>query len=116
MRIPLSRCAIACVCALLCIRASNGDVFPTSYPVNPSVQARLAEVARQQAALERRILTVTPSSMERYKQFLAQPNTGAFKIAPEHKYDYAINMRGAGCYYAFWRNEHEYGHGSDIKL
>lgn len=47
---------------------------------------------------------------------LTQPETGVMRILPRGKYEDILLTRGAGAYYYFPQQIHEYGYGSDLEL
>ncbi|GAB4200202.1 MAG: hypothetical protein OHK0022_21060 [Roseiflexaceae bacterium] len=76
-----------------------------------------ASVQQQEAA----ILAVTTADVEQHADFLAEPNTGIFRLLPRETYDYSDSPRklssdGGGAYYSFDCRTHRYGYRTNIGL
>jgi hypothetical protein len=93
-------------------KASTEDIAR----VQESIEQKIPRLVNEITALETDLLSVPDEFVNRYKQFLASPNTGIIKIMPGGKYEQVMLMRGGGAYYSFSRKTHEYGYGSDLLL
>lgn len=102
------------VIGLLIITFTAAAILPQ---INRLVLEKEIETLYKQIR-EKELSFIAPSTQDKTmnSQFLAQANTGIFRLLPRDKYDGKLSVRGGGAYYSFTRETNEYGQGSDIEL
>jgi hypothetical protein len=80
--------------------------------------SKLEALRNQVSAAEAEYLAPTKQDRAAHARFLAEPDTGLFRLLPRPRTEALakVSIRGNGAYYSFTRLTHEYGYGSDILL
>jgi hypothetical protein len=100
---------------LLCLLLSAPSA-PAQSPDRAQIEREIFALRAQLQEKEKSLLAVSAEDLVKYADFLAQPDTGLVRLLPREKYDGILTVRGGGAYYAFTKQTHEYGYGSDVAL
>jgi hypothetical protein len=103
------------IASVLTMTLSVAAIAPES---NRAALVKEIEVLyKQLREKEQKLLGISPQDRSPYEQFLAQQNTGIFRILSRDKYTgKMLTISGGGSYYSFIRLTNEYGYGSDLTL
>jgi hypothetical protein len=83
---------------------------------------------KELTAAQKQLLNPSAQDQARFSDFLAQPDTGIFRLLPAGKYGFAstvsvnvdpetiLPIKGGGAYYSFTKKSHKYGPWSEISL